>query len=35
MNPEYPFDEAATARAAVDDSGTLVEWNAGAERLLG
>ncbi|MCX5425672.1 SpoIIE family protein phosphatase [Streptomyces sp. NBC_00078] len=35
MNPEYPFDDAATARAAVDDSGTLVEWNVGAERLLG
>ncbi|AZQ32579.1 PAS domain S-box protein [Streptomyces cyaneochromogenes] len=35
MSPEYPFDEAATARAVIDDSGTLVEWNAGAERLLG
>ncbi|MDT0433763.1 MULTISPECIES: SpoIIE family protein phosphatase [Streptomyces] len=35
MSPEYPFDEAATARAAVDDSGVLVGWNAGAERLLG
>ncbi|MFJ6125354.1 SpoIIE family protein phosphatase [Streptomyces griseoviridis] len=35
MSPEYPFDEAATARAVVDDSGVLVEWNAGAERLLG
>ncbi|WP_031485640.1 SpoIIE family protein phosphatase [Streptomyces bicolor] len=35
MSPEYPFDEAATARAVIDDSGLLVEWNAGAERLLG
>ncbi|KOG18931.1 SpoIIE family protein phosphatase [Streptomyces viridochromogenes] len=35
MSPEYPFDEAATARAVIDDSGELVEWNAGAERLLG
>ncbi|MCH5671340.1 SpoIIE family protein phosphatase [Streptomyces gilvus] len=35
MDPEYPFDDAATARVAVDDSGTLVSWNAGAERLLG
>ncbi|MFI7404093.1 SpoIIE family protein phosphatase [Streptomyces sp. NPDC049541] len=35
MSPEYPFDEAATARAVIDESGTLVEWNAGAERLLG
>ncbi|NUR01683.1 MAG: SpoIIE family protein phosphatase [Streptomyces sp.] len=35
MSPEYPFDETATARAVIDESGTLVEWNAGAERLLG
>ncbi|MGW6731180.1 SpoIIE family protein phosphatase [Streptomyces sp. NPDC055013] len=35
MSPEYPFDEAATARAVIDDDGVLVEWNAGAERLLG
>ncbi|MGN9762342.1 SpoIIE family protein phosphatase [Streptomyces sp. SD31] len=35
MNPEYPFDDAATARAVIDDDGNLVEWNAGAERLLG
>ncbi|MFF7162192.1 SpoIIE family protein phosphatase [Streptomyces sp. NPDC008086] len=35
MSPEYPFDEAATARAVIDESGVLVEWNAGAERLLG
>ncbi|MEU1271564.1 SpoIIE family protein phosphatase [Streptomyces sp. NPDC005799] len=35
MDPEYPFDDAATARVVVDDSGTLISWNAGAERLLG
>ncbi|MGW2719257.1 SpoIIE family protein phosphatase [Streptomyces sp. NPDC001492] len=35
MSPEYPFDDAATARAVIDESGTLLEWNAGAERLLG
>ncbi|QOV40584.1 SpoIIE family protein phosphatase [Streptomyces ferrugineus] len=35
MSPEYPFDDAATARAVIDDDGVLVEWNAGAERLLG
>ncbi|MET9831057.1 SpoIIE family protein phosphatase [Streptomyces sp. NPDC006385] len=35
MSPEYPFDEAATARAVIDADGVLVEWNAGAERLLG
>ncbi|MFE5812501.1 SpoIIE family protein phosphatase [Streptomyces sp. NPDC056479] len=35
MSPEYPFDEAATARAVVDASGVLVDWNAGAEALLG
>ncbi|GHH00575.1 SpoIIE family protein phosphatase [Streptomyces lanatus] len=35
MSPEYPFDDAATARAVIDDSGVLVEWNGGAERLLG
>ncbi|MFJ2606241.1 SpoIIE family protein phosphatase [Streptomyces sp. NPDC087425] len=35
MSAEYPFDEAATARAVVDDSGVLVAWNPGAERLLG
>ncbi|MFD0003088.1 SpoIIE family protein phosphatase [Streptomyces sp. NPDC127178] len=35
MSPEYPFDEAATARAVIDDDGVLVEWGAGAERLLG
>ncbi|WP_329342472.1 SpoIIE family protein phosphatase [Streptomyces sp. NBC_00663] len=35
MSPDYPFDDAATARAVIDDQGTVVEWNAGAERLLG
>ncbi|SEP73105.1 PAS domain S-box-containing protein [Streptomyces sp. yr375] len=35
MSPEYPFDEAATARAVVDDTGTLIEWNDGARTLLG
>ncbi|MFF4255717.1 SpoIIE family protein phosphatase [Streptomyces sp. NPDC001663] len=35
MSPEYPFDDAATARAVIDESGTLLEWNAGAELLLG
>ncbi len=35
MSPEYPFDDAATARAVIADDGTLVQWNAGAERLLG
>jgi PAS domain S-box-containing protein len=35
MSPEYPYDDAATARAVVDDGGTLREWNEGARRLLG
>ncbi|MEU5599345.1 SpoIIE family protein phosphatase [Streptomyces sp. NPDC020298] len=35
MSPVYPFDDAATARAVVDDAGTVVEWNDGARRLLG
>ncbi|MES9526065.1 SpoIIE family protein phosphatase [Streptomyces capoamus] len=35
MSRVYPFDEAATARAAVGDDGTLTEWNEGASRLLG
>ncbi|MEU9307461.1 SpoIIE family protein phosphatase [Streptomyces sp. NPDC048256] len=35
MSPEYPFDEAATARAVVDDSGALIGWNEGARALLG
>ncbi|MER6633840.1 PAS domain-containing protein, partial [Streptomyces sp. NPDC000987] len=35
MSPVYPFDDAATARAAIDGYGILLEWNAGAQRLLG
>lgn len=35
MRPVYPFDDAVTARAVVDDRGVLVEWNEGARRLLG
>ncbi|MFB0620138.1 SpoIIE family protein phosphatase [Streptomyces sp. AGS-58] len=35
MSRGYPFDDAATARAVIDDDGTLVEWNEGARRLLG
>jgi PAS domain S-box-containing protein len=31
----YPFDDAATARAVIDEAGMLVEWNDGARRLLG
>ncbi|MFE1340200.1 SpoIIE family protein phosphatase [Streptomyces sp. NPDC058733] len=35
MSPDYPFDDAATARAVIADDGTLTGWNAGAARLLG
>ncbi|MFI2644079.1 SpoIIE family protein phosphatase [Streptomyces sp. NPDC018610] len=35
MSPVYPFDDAATARAVVDEQGLVVEWNEGAHRLLG
>jgi PAS domain S-box-containing protein len=35
MSPVYPSDDAATARAVIDDTGTLLEWNDGARRLLG
>ncbi|WBO62297.1 SpoIIE family protein phosphatase [Streptomyces camelliae] len=35
MSRVYPFDDAMTARAVIDDDGTLVEWNEGARRLLG
>ncbi|MEU0744318.1 SpoIIE family protein phosphatase [Streptomyces sp. NPDC006134] len=35
MSPVNPFDETDTARAVIDDSGTLLEWNEGARRLLG
>ncbi|WAZ25859.1 SpoIIE family protein phosphatase [Streptomyces cinnabarinus] len=35
MTPHDPIDDAATARAVIDEHGTLLEWNAGARRLLG
>ncbi|MER7575341.1 SpoIIE family protein phosphatase [Streptomyces sp. NPDC126514] len=35
MTPHDPIDDGATARAVIDEHGTLVEWNAGARRLLG
>ncbi|MFJ3669329.1 SpoIIE family protein phosphatase [Streptomyces sp. NPDC090106] len=35
MTPDYPFDDSATARAVVDERGYVLEWNGGAERLLG
>ncbi|MER6072617.1 SpoIIE family protein phosphatase [Streptomyces sp. NPDC001817] len=35
MSRVYPFDDVSTARAVIDDDGTLVEWNEGASRLLG
>ncbi|WP_406431688.1 PAS domain S-box protein [Streptomyces sp. NBC_00631] len=35
MSRVYPFDDAATARAVIDEDGTLTEWNEGARRLLG
>jgi len=35
MRPVNPLDDAATARAVIDAGGRLVEWNGGAERLLG
>ncbi|MYS74640.1 PAS sensor protein, partial [Streptomyces sp. SID5926] len=35
MSPVNPFDDAATARAVVDGSGTLRGWNEGARLLLG
>ncbi|MFV0132269.1 SpoIIE family protein phosphatase [Streptomyces sp. HMX87] len=35
MSPVNPFDDAATARAVIDATGTLLEWNEGARRLLG
>ncbi|MFJ4685410.1 SpoIIE family protein phosphatase [Streptomyces sp. NPDC088789] len=35
MSPEYPFDDAATARAVIDAQGDLAEWGEGARRLLG
>ncbi|MER5379941.1 SpoIIE family protein phosphatase [Streptomyces sp. NPDC002688] len=35
MSPVHPLDEAATARAVIDENGTLIHWNEGAHRLLG
>ncbi|MFF4345781.1 SpoIIE family protein phosphatase [Streptomyces sp. NPDC001530] len=35
MSPVHPLDEAATARAVIDENGTLVLWSEGARRLLG
>ncbi|MER5791325.1 SpoIIE family protein phosphatase [Streptomyces sp. NPDC001980] len=35
MSRVYPFDDAATARAVIDEEGTLTEWSEGARRLLG
>ncbi|MFJ8504011.1 SpoIIE family protein phosphatase [Streptomyces avermitilis] len=35
MSPDLPSGEAATARAVIDESGVLVDWNEGARRLLG
>ncbi|MDN0197753.1 SpoIIE family protein phosphatase [Streptomyces sp. S.PNR 29] len=35
MSPVNPYDDAVTARAVIDDTGTLLEWNDGARRLLG
>jgi PAS domain S-box-containing protein len=35
MSPVYPFDDAATARAVIDAGGAFVEWNGGAQHLLG
>ncbi|MBG0850701.1 SpoIIE family protein phosphatase [Streptomyces spinoverrucosus] len=35
MTTEYPFDEAATARAVIDAEGRVTQWGEGARRLLG
>jgi len=35
MTPVHPLDEAATARAVIDENGTLIRWSEGARRLLG
>jgi PAS domain S-box-containing protein len=35
MSPVNPFDDAATARAVIDDTGRVQKWNQGARRLLG
>ena len=33
--PDYPFEEAATARVTLDAHGAVADWNEGAARLLG
>jgi PAS domain S-box-containing protein len=35
MSPVNPYDDAATARAVIDDTGVVLHWNEGARRLLG
>ncbi|WP_320773661.1 SpoIIE family protein phosphatase [Streptomyces sp. CRN 30] len=35
MSPVNPYDDAATARAVIDDAGVVQRWNEGARRLLG
>ncbi|WP_435223906.1 SpoIIE family protein phosphatase [Streptomyces sp. Tue6028] len=35
MSPVHHLDEAATARAVIDEHGTLIHWSEGARRLLG
>ncbi|CAL9348086.1 hypothetical protein SUDANB145_00411 [Streptomyces sp. enrichment culture] len=35
MSPVNPYDDAATARAVIDDTGVVLHWNEGASRLLG
>ncbi|MFF3501288.1 SpoIIE family protein phosphatase [Streptomyces sp. NPDC003247] len=35
MSPDFPFDDASTARAVIHEDGTLTRWSEGARRLLG
>ncbi|MFH8798496.1 SpoIIE family protein phosphatase [Streptomyces sp. NPDC017936] len=35
MSPDYPFDDASTARAVIHEDGTLARWSEGARHLLG
>ncbi|MFJ6730169.1 SpoIIE family protein phosphatase [Streptomyces sp. NPDC091281] len=35
MTSDNPFDDASTARAVIDEHGTLTRWSEGARRLLG
>ncbi|MFE9621455.1 SpoIIE family protein phosphatase [Streptomyces sp. NPDC006527] len=35
MSPDYPFDDASTARAVIHEDGTLTGWSEGARHLLG